>query len=189
MKIYIIIVLILITTISCKAQQVIPVENQIDYKDKEIEFPEGVYIKDVNNVLDKYIGVWKGTYNFKNYEFKVSKVTKQSNISTLKLDKLLIRYKITAANGLVLENTLNFPDYDIRIIEGRYLAKSGGYVLSYVENTDCGHGGDLYMSVYNSTNTKAVISLTSDGEYNFDKCPNGQTPPLLPTKDMQITKQ
>ena len=58
---------------NCIAQQIIPVENQINYINNEIEYPDNTYIKDVNNVLGKYVGTWKGMYNTLNYEFIVSR--------------------------------------------------------------------------------------------------------------------
>lgn len=65
---------LILTIFGCKAQ-IIPVEEYRNYLDNEIEIPDGAYIKDVNNLLDKYVGTWIGVQNSKTYEFRISKLT------------------------------------------------------------------------------------------------------------------
>ena len=65
----------LITALSCKAQ-IIPIEEQINYMNNEIEIPDGAYIKDVNNLFNKYVGIWIGTHNNKTFELHIEKSTK-----------------------------------------------------------------------------------------------------------------
>ncbi|MDA9339700.1 hypothetical protein N9Q68_01880 [Polaribacter sp.] len=73
-----IVLMVLLTTLSCKAQHIIPVEDVVEYRNSEgglLGDRDYVYVKDINNLLDKYVGTWKGTYSGKNYEFKVIKIT------------------------------------------------------------------------------------------------------------------
>ncbi len=71
-----IIIFISVFTLSitaCKAQ-IITIEDFSTYSDSQKEkMSDGTYIKDVNGVLNKFIGTWKGIYNSNNYEFKIIK--------------------------------------------------------------------------------------------------------------------
>jgi hypothetical protein len=60
---------------SCKAQ-IIPIEEHREYKENETEIPDGSYLKDVNDILPKFIGTWVGSYDSKTYEFKMEMLTK-----------------------------------------------------------------------------------------------------------------
>jgi len=59
----ILIITLIVVSINCKAQTIqgiIPVENFFNYQNK---IPDGTYIKDINNVLDKFTGKWLGSYD------------------------------------------------------------------------------------------------------------------------------
>ncbi|MCT4697565.1 DUF6705 family protein [Tenacibaculum haliotis] len=184
MKKIIFIIATLFVIISCKAQ-IIAVE---DFENYNQELPDGAYIKDVNNVLDKYIGTWKGTYNNKNYEFIVQKVTKNNIDLKYKHDKLLMRYKITDSNGTELANTLNLPNENYYVINGSYLASSGGYKLSYIGlNSECGQNGTIYISTYGANNTKLQLFLMVRGEIH--DCTTGAAEQIIPTESMELMKQ
>ena len=120
MKNILLIGFIILGTISCKAQ-IIAVENYNNYNN---DLPDGAYIKDVNNVLGKFTGTWKGTYNNKNYEFRIIKYTEDNTKLKYKEDLLLIRYKITDSNGTVLEDTTTLANESPYVIKGSYLNKS-----------------------------------------------------------------
>ena len=74
------IIVLIFTTISCKAQ-IILVENFEEYNQ---ELPDGAYVKDANNVLGKFVGTWKGTYDNKSYEFKTVRYTRTSSNRNLR---------------------------------------------------------------------------------------------------------
>ncbi|OSY87101.1 hypothetical protein WH52_13155 [Tenacibaculum holothuriorum] len=185
MKNIITLLILIAITISCKAQ-IIAVENFEDYPN---ELPDGAYIKDVNNVLGKYVGTWKGTYNNKNYDFKIVKYTENNIDLKYKEDMLLIRYKITDSSGTELANTLSLPNSSPYIIFGRYLAKSGGYVLNYQGlNAKCGQNGRIYISTYGANDTKLQLLLMVSGEI-YDECTTGAVPQIMPTTSMELIKQ
>ena len=58
----ILILMLLITTLGCKAQ-IVPIEEQRDYRGEETGYPDGTDFLDVNNVFDTYVGVWTGSYS------------------------------------------------------------------------------------------------------------------------------
>ena len=74
MKQILLILLATISVLSCKAQ-VIPVQNSIGYLIIDTNIPDGTYLKDIDNLFDKFIGTWTGTRNNKNYEFIITEIT------------------------------------------------------------------------------------------------------------------
>lgn len=171
---------------SCKAQQAIPVENQINYINNNINIPDGAYFKDVNNVLNKYIGEWKGSISNKNYTFIVDKFT--HSFLGISVDKLLIRYKITNQAGTVIEDTTALTNASKYVIKGQYL--DAAYVLFYQgREFKCGQKGNVFISVYEN-NTKMQLFLVPDSDLiGTDDCPNGEASQLLPTDSIILVKQ
>ncbi len=192
MKKTLLIGLIFLCTICCKAQNILPVEKVIEYRNSETGIPQNItQIKDLNGLLNKFIGIWKGDYNSKNYEFRIVKHTRQSTTRNLSEDELLIRYKIIEANGTVLENTLDLANDSPYVIHGSYLASSGSYVLYYQgKEHKCGQNGDVFIRVLNNTNDlKMKLFLNVAGEMYADLCPNGAVQQMLPTDLIDLTKQ
>lgn len=183
-KIYILIAVITLTIISCKAQ-IIAVE---DYKDYNKDLEDGAYIKDINNVLGKFIGTWKGTYNSKNYEFRIIKET--ISYLGIKEDALLMRYKIIDSNGGAIENTLDLPNDDAYVMKNGYVAKSGSYVFSYIgREVACGQNGLVFIRILNNTNNqKAKLFLQVEGE-KYPECTTGTAKQILPLEMIELTKQ
>lgn len=177
--------------VNCKAQQILPLEKFIEYKRIGEGVPEGTtYIKDVNNLLDKYVGTWKGVYGDKSYEIVFMKYTKHYMIDE---DVLLMRYKITS-NGVVIEDTTTFPDDNTKVINGDYLDKNT-YILSYYgRESKCGQTGSIYIGLaYKNDFSKLKLFLIPDQEFiNPNECPNGSASQVFPTAkdaDMILTKQ
>ena len=72
----------------------------------------GDYIKDINNLLNPYIGIWKYEGNEMIFTLKIQKVNQFISVyndGTYKLrDELLITYKFVK-NGITLVDNLNEP--------------------------------------------------------------------------------
>ncbi|EMY82226.1 hypothetical protein pgond44_03278 [Psychroflexus gondwanensis ACAM 44] len=185
-KLIIIFSIFSISIFSCKAQ-IIPVEEHREYKKNEIEIPDCAYLKDVNNILPKFIGTWKGNYNSKSYEFKVTMHTK--SFLGIQKDELLMRYKITDANGTLIESTLSLPNDSPNILKNGYVAETGSYVFSYIgRNGACGQNGWVFMNPYFDTNNKARLFLSIEGEI-YPECSTGPADQILPTDWITLTKQ
>lgn len=192
MKKYMYIGILVIFTFSCKAQIIVPVENKIIFMDVDSDIPEGTYLKDINNRFDKYIGVWKGTYNAKNYEFRVTKfVDKYLNLIE---DKLFIRYIIKDVNGVILEDTSTLPNESPYVIKGHYFNKTASYYVLYYmgKNAKCGQKGDIYISRYqDTTNLKMVLSMLPSNDMVLESdCPGFKlAQQILPLNNIVLTKQ
>ena len=190
MKTLIISISLILASLTCKAQQILPLEKAIEYRDSDIEIPDGTYLKDINGLLNKYIGTWKGTYNNKNYTFIVTKIKK--DFLDISKDKLLIRYLITATTGSILEDTRTLPDTNLLVIEGDYLSNDKKYyVLNYFgKNTTCGQSGEVFISTITSSGNKQMKLFLAPYQDLIDRsvCPTLATQ-ILPTKSMILNKQ
>ncbi|TCN52540.1 hypothetical protein D0809_00380 [Flavobacterium circumlabens] len=149
--------IILLFTMSCKAQTIVPVEKFIDYKRAGDGVPDNTYLKDVNNLLNKYVGTWKGNYQGKNYTLYITKIT--NTIDKVTFDELRIHYLITSSNNSTLEDTRNVPDNNTYVIKGNYFSKDlAVYALNFTgKNSLCGNAGTVFIRTKNAANT--IISL------------------------------
>lgn len=189
-KILIIIALFLYFNNHLHAQVTVTLEQYGEYKmnDKKGAPEEINYIKDVNNLLGKYVGTWKGTYNNLNYEVRFIKYTSHSDLLTE--DMLLMRYKITK-NGVVIEDTTTLPDGASGVIEGNYLQRNT-YVLNYMgKEMHCGQMGNIYIGMANKNDlTKLRLFLIPTSEMIVTNlCPNGIIAPVFPQTSFVLTKQ
>lgn len=188
----IIFLIVIITTLSCKAQMtavnIIPLENKFDYHEYEMEIPDGAYFKDVNNKLDPFVGTWLGNYNGNTIELFVVKYLYNSTIRPLSIDELLIRYKITDSNGTVIVDTTDLPNDSSYVIDGTYFLKNSDvYELSY-GGFECGQRGDLLIAVVNN-GTQMNISLEPSLEFYCPENNNQPAPQVLPTEVITLDKQ
>lgn len=138
----------LVVSITTNAQpSIVPVEKTAEYVDADIKIPDDTYLKDVNHLLDKFIGTWKGTYNNRNYTFIITQYTDAYN--SLLEDLLLMRYLITDQNGTVIEDTRSLDNKDTYVIEGRFFIKNktNSYLLTYIgKKAKCGQTGQIHIS-------------------------------------------
>ncbi|WP_291149283.1 DUF6705 family protein [Flavobacterium sp. UBA7680] len=191
MKKILILGLIVLSVISCKAQTIVPVEKAIDYRRAGNGIPDNTYLKDVNNLLGKYTGTWKGSYGSKNYTLFVTKYT--YTFEKVTFDELRIRYLITSSNGTILENTQSLPDTNPYIITGSYFGKDlAVYALDFSgKNTKCGNAGTVFIRIKNTANTLMSFGFEPDKIVISDQdCPGFKAAELTFPKDgLMLTKQ
>ena len=143
--------------LTMNAQKIVPLENKYNYK--FINRNEEVYFKDVNNILEKYLGIWKGIYGDKKYEFRIVKNT--GSYKVMKFDELLVRYIVTYLNENIIENTTSLLASDTYIIEG-FDYDNGWYRLLYhAKGGNCAQSGEIILSV-NNINMGAMFRSTKD---------------------------
>jgi len=107
----ILLILLPFLTILCKAQ-IYPLNH------KE-EVPNGAYYKDLNGELDKYIGLWKGTWNGKTLylDLRKNKYKLGNDSNYIYRDMILGERKIINSNGNIeIDRISNFdyqhPEFD-----------------------------------------------------------------------------
>lgn len=98
-------ILLSVIAISCSAQ-IYPLNTSLD------NIPNNAYLKDTNNELDKYVGLWKGTWNGKTIYLELRKVKYYySGNQPYYEDKIFGERKIIAANGTIeIDRITNFSN-------------------------------------------------------------------------------
>ncbi len=181
------------TSYSCKAQVLfdnseMPVEQVASYFENENGLPDHItYVKDINNVLNKYVGTWNGSYGNKSYEFRIVKYTTPL-VDGFKEDILLMRYKIV--NGAnVIENTLNIQNEQALIIRGNFLDGNTYNLIYSGRESLCGQHGDIYISISSLGSNKMNFTFFPGRDLiEGSECP---TIPdhIMPLDPITLTKQ
>ncbi len=124
-----------------------------DTYDIDFDLQEGDYIKDTQNQLNPYIGVWKYEGNGKILILKIQKIEMFYNgISENYRDKILITYKYIK-NGNTLVDNLNAPIITtFKNIESETGKKYGTFGLSRNELFLTGSITDIPLNI--TTNTE-----------------------------------
>ena len=179
--------LAIISLISCKAQTIsLDALSQCENKPN---CPDYVYLKDTNNRLNKFIGVWKGTYSDgRTYEFHFTK--KENDYSYGKYwDILKGRMLVKTANGLILENTIGTSDQE-NYFNGYYFDSSiEKYKLYYSGNAECNDKGYVYLWFPNTNDlTQMNLQFIQDLDI-IQSCPIGYKTVMPDAKTIILTKQ
>lgn len=191
MKNIIVITSLLIFAFSCRAQTTIPegtvpIENEPAFLDNHEQTPGGTYFKDVNGVLDKYIGTWKGTLNNKNFELIITETTKEYEEYSIKNDLLLMKYKIIDLNGNSLYSTIPLNDDSYLVPSGYKFTDNGEYyMLTYVgEEGECGQKGTIFLESIDNGD-QLTLFYTPRGDIILESdCPNGEADQLFPVEEI-----
>lgn len=182
MKNLFILLIVALLSVNTEAQQsIIPVEQFSHYAIDNIHIPDGTYFKDVNHLLDKYVGTWTGVFDNKTYQIEIDRHT--DHFLGIKVDELTMRYKITSFDGRITVNTLLLPIESVYIINGDYLSKSGDYyLLTYIGyEAKCGQMGEIYINMANKSNTKMELILSPGTEFIIkNECPDGAAKQVFP---------
>lgn len=123
MKQSLIIIIITLSVLSCKAQSPI-----IDIADKQTELVDGAYLKDVYNELDKFVGTW--VYTNGNTSLTIT-FEKKNQVQSRYFRDLLIGEYQYIENGVEKINTLSILDnqanlespYEHNLVGGSTLLK------------------------------------------------------------------
>ncbi len=196
MKKLLILGLFLFDSLLSNAQLVIPVETRQSYYDPETGIPENIaYFKDINQVFNKFVGTWKGSYNGLDYEFIMKKYTK--SYDGLTQDILIVRYCITKTVRTAFQtktttiiDTRSEPDTSASLLRGSHFQRKT-YLLSYYgKEFKCGQSGTVFMDIWNASNTQMKLYLSPTIEMISQKeCPNGEATQILPLKSRVLIKQ
>lgn len=175
--------------ISCKAQT-LPLNTLME------NIPQNAYVKDLNNELTPYVGIYKS--NYQGNEIALF-ITKEEDKPTRRMNKnfyrdaLIIKYIVKNSSGIILQDTqnmvLNNESY-FNIVSMGTRPTLGDVVLGY-DGTNCGIGwGKIILKKLNSTQISwdyRPNSLLIDAA----TCPpsTDKTVYLPVTKDLVFTKQ
>lgn len=178
--------IIFITSISCKAQ-IYPLRTYS-------EVPANAYIKDLDNELPPYEGTWKGTWDGKTIFLYIKKVKTYFNHLENKPyynDILKAKFKILDSNNLVLFDNTFLTDENSKITGNRFFSiPHNRYMLTYNDPDLCNTSGTINISFTDSTKTKLNWNYYYRNEIETVDCQyyNMGIPQPLP-EEIILTKQ
>lgn len=183
--------LLIFTVLSCKSQ-IVPLSSY--------DYPNGSYVKDIDNELDYYVGTWKGVLNNIEYTFEFVKFTHHLNSYTGTAtgtyhyeDELKGKLKvIDLQTNQVLYNNLNSTNYEDYLILG--LAKKNGmFNFWYKSKADkCFLDAEFVLKRINGQPNQlnyCYFTLNSYRDFGCNYLDINQIPIFLPKQDLIITKQ
>jgi len=177
---------IILLSFSCKTQQTYPLDT--DFR----TIPNNAYLKDINNELLPYIGIWKAIENNNEIIINVEKVDHhfiKSGNRAYYQDVLFIRYSVKNSQGSIVKSTMNLSIAEAKI-ESDIMFPNQVLSFTYLGG-DCGFGwGGISLKLINPTQVKWNYRPNDVILTNIN-CPNGaDTTIYLPqTKDLVFTKQ
>ncbi|WP_431610574.1 DUF6705 family protein [Chryseobacterium sp. 'Rf worker isolate 10'] len=176
--------ILLSITISCSAQ-VYPLRTFTD-------IPENSYLKDTNNELPNYEGIWKGIWENKTILITFKKINnKYDNILKRNRDYLIGKFKvIDSNNGNVLFDNTTLPDEQAKIQGTRFRKEDDRYSLFYIDKDLCGATGSIRINFTDASKTKLNWQYFYRNEIISSSCQyyNTSIPQALP-KEIVLTKQ
>ncbi|UOU99698.1 hypothetical protein MUU74_07010 [Chryseobacterium daecheongense] len=187
MKNNIIYIMLFIGLLSCKAQTISL--DQLSQCENGPNCPDYLYLKDTNNRLNNFVGIWKGTYaeDGRTYEFHFTK--KENDYSFGKYWDILIGRILVKKDNLEIANTLNSSDQDAMFsgfIFDKYLKK---YEMYYSGNADCNDKGRVYISFPDPNNLNQMRLVFIQDMDIVENCPNGYKTVIPDAKILMLTKQ
>lgn len=152
--------------------------------------PNFNYVKDINNSLNKYVGIWNGNYNGNFYQLNFIK--KEYVGEDIKDDRLIGRMQIKNSTGKILYNTLSESnDLKTKFSGINFQPNLKAYMVYFVGNkTDCIDYGTVYLIINPSTPNKMTIDFLPDNDIVIEgKCTNSFVPTLPYRKTITLIKQ
>jgi hypothetical protein len=177
---------LIISLMSCKAQT-LPLNTAL------LDIPDGAYIKDTNNELATYIGIYKANFNgFETTLYITKEENKLQKRSTKQFyrDVLVIKYIVRNSSGAILQDTQN-NNLDIASIFSIGTEPTENTITFVYRGTNCNVGfGEIKLKKINSTQISWRYR-PNDLVTTAAKCPSTlDTKIYLPeTKDLIFTKQ
>lgn len=177
---------LLISLISCKAQ-ILPLGTSL------ADIPNNAYVKDTNNELSPFIGIYKANFNGNEITLFITKEENKLEERTNKnfyRDALVIKYVIKNSAGITLQDTknLNTPSIYLYSISTRPAQNIVNFIYS---GTNCRVGWGRIILKRISPTQISWEYRPNDRIIMPGKCPgNPDTTIYLPeTKDLIFTKQ
>jgi len=180
-------ILFSLATIFCKAQiisldQISQCENG--------NCPNYNSVKDTNNRLNKFSGIWKGTYtDGRLYEFQFIKKTDFSLYGGKKWDMLIGKIMIKSTNGVIVESSINSSDDNTHFNGLEFDKALIKYQMYYSGNAECNDKGYVYISFPDPNNLNQMKLVFIQDMDIVSKCPDGYKTVMHDGKALILTKQ
>ena len=181
----IILFIFIINTLSCQAQ--LPLMTALS------NIPQNAYVKDTNNILLPYAGIYTANYQGNEITLFIDKEeNKFMDYGNRKFyrDVLNVKYIVKNASGTVLQDIKNNINTKIEIFSTMPRSMDNSIIFTY-SGTNCGVGwGKIILKKINNTQISWEY-LPNDIILDDSRCPPGTdiTIYLPETKDLIFTKQ
>ena len=152
-------VVIFIATNSIGQTKTLSFEDYNSYYWNEIEVPEGAYIKDTKNILNKFEGSYTGRYKDWNYDIKMTKYIKTRTSRGLYEDFVTFEYKIRnvvtgesftneGESVYEIDKSIRYHDANHIWIPWRDPISQGGGDILFTVNPEKGVNGMVFAEMY-----------------------------------------
>lgn len=191
----IILIFVITFSITCKSQ--VTVELPLG----TYEYPNGAYLKDLNNELLPYVGTWKGVLNNKEYTFVFQKFTQHLSAypnggSYNYRDEIKGKLKVVdLTTNITLYDNLSATNYDDFLIYGVSKPYSGMFEFIFTD-TDANCNNSLSFTLRNingQPNQLTYCYFKYDDWWKSWDCPNYSNrmsiPVNLPMEEFVLIKQ
>jgi hypothetical protein len=135
----------------------------------------GMYFKDLDNLLPRFIGQWTAKYEKNQIILNIEKVDKypaQVQNAKYNMDVLLLRYTIKDSQGKEIFSTLNKDMRDESVLKSSSSSsenKSSGFQY---EGEECRIGEGLITLTYKDPTHVSWEYLSTESTIDKTKCPN-----------------
>lgn len=154
--------------------------------------PNHVYYKDVNNLLDKYVGTWEYTSGGHYFKITFTKHTyvRETPIGNTKItiytDKIIGHY-VYKLNGVEIYNVTN--NYFASSSSGSFDYDGFGIIFDEPSSNPCGRRimGDVNLQYSITNNVEKITWNRTNVEWAASCNPSDQTPFKIPA-NMVLTK-
>ena len=192
MKKFVLISLLFISIGVYSQYTIIPLENEYQYiQTNGGATPKNTYYKDVNGILNAYLGTWIGSSSDNKYHYTIT-FSIENDISTgynHYHDKLKTNYVITDTNGNVMEKTEIGENSPYLSSEGLSLTKKAYSFYYQGKYSLCGRKGNFIVTPIDTIKLSIVLLTGNDFSMVTQLCPNGKVEQLFPVTSLVLTKQ
>ncbi|WP_106915348.1 DUF6705 family protein [Chryseobacterium aurantiacum] len=180
------IILGIFAVFSCKAQ-VISLDQVSQCESGNC--PNYTSIKDTNNRLNKFTGIWKGNYtDGTSYEFKFTKEIDYAGYGGKHSDLIIGRIQVKKADGTIIKNNLNVSDSYAKIKGLEFDKSLTKYQLYYSGNAECNDKGYVYISFPDPNNLNQMRLVFIQDRDIVASCPSGYKTLMPDGKAIILTK-
>ena len=161
------------------------------------EITNGTYLKDMENRMPFYVGLWKGEHNGKHIRLLITKLTKEkqerANGKYWYEDGMFARYEVFSGDPELPSSTIIASSMNTSINAPLISVGSGKnnqFKFAYSDTQFCGAEGELVLRRNLNNPNELTYLFSPKGHFVFDPdCPyNGTIPVPLPHAIITLTR-
>ncbi|PRQ81640.1 hypothetical protein CMT60_00700 [Elizabethkingia anophelis] len=134
---------------------------------------DGIYLKDLENILPKFVGEWVAKYEKNQVILNIEKVEKYpSQVRNVKYDKdiLLLRYTVKDSRGKDIFSTLNKDTSDVSVLKTSSVSSKS--VSFWYRGEECRVGEGYITLTFKDSTHISWEYISADKPIDKTKCPD-----------------